>query len=535
MFNFRFLKKLWIVPILAGIAVYAFYQKEQSVGTEIVLNINFQEGDFPSLHPHDLMPITRGLALSKVLYEGLTRENEEGIPELAGAESIDISEDRLRYIFKLRKNFWSDGTPVTAFEYERGWKEVLDPNSLSIMPELLWMLKNGEKAKRGEVSLDEIGVKALDAETLVVDLEYPVPHFLGRTAQPICAPLKEPKNRGVLLFNGPFIIDVWEKGVALNLKKNPHFWNRDQIKLDKIKGTFVEDQNAVFACYKSGAFDWLGIPFCPISKNQIKELNERMELRAHPIDRIFWVCLNTKQNHLSSPKIRKALGMAIDRKAVTEHISIGSEILRKPFPEREISNPSVRIHENKQAAKQLFEAGMEELGYTRETFPEIEILSINQGNRLEFFQFLQDTWIKTFGIKVRLTEQTAAVIRSAIYAETFQVTSLFMMPYCSNYMEIFERLGISVSTNWSRWMNAEYREFLDLAKRNPNPDARKELLASAERILAEESPVLPVFVERLFYSHNPKFKGFRIDSTGAVDVSYVSPVETQEKQRKLVF
>ena len=91
------------------------------------LRINFQEGDLPSLHPHDLVIYLRGLSIAKVLYEPLTRVNADGKVELAGAKSVELSPDKLRYTFVLRDNSWSDGTPVTAHQYENAWKSALAP------------------------------------------------------------------------------------------------------------------------------------------------------------------------------------------------------------------------------------------------------------------------------------------------------------------------------------------------------------------------------------------------------------------------
>lgn len=150
-------------------------QKKQS--SRDSLTLNFQEGDLPSLHPHALMIYLRGISVGKILYEGLTRINAQGKPELAGAESVEISPDLLRYTFKIRSNQWSDGTPVTAYQFESAWKEALSPSSNSSRSDLLYMIKNSEQAKKGEVPIDSIGVNALDANTLLVELSYPSPFF----------------------------------------------------------------------------------------------------------------------------------------------------------------------------------------------------------------------------------------------------------------------------------------------------------------------------------------------------------------------
>src|SRR5579871_1468758 len=137
------------------------------------LTINFQEGDLPSIHPHDLIVHLRGIGVGKLLFEGLTRVDEKGKIHLTGAESLDVSSDRLCYTFVLRDNKWSDGTPVTAYQYENAWKEALSPTSACSRADLLYLIQNAEKAKKGEVPIDAVGVKAIDEKTLVVNLSSP--------------------------------------------------------------------------------------------------------------------------------------------------------------------------------------------------------------------------------------------------------------------------------------------------------------------------------------------------------------------------
>ncbi|MBM3184181.1 MAG: hypothetical protein FJZ64_02620, partial [Chlamydiae bacterium] len=188
------------------------------------LTLNFQAGDPPSLHPQELMGHIRGVCVSKLLFECLTRLDEKDKIHLSGAETVEVSVDRMCYTFKLRKNRWSDGSPVLAHHYANAWKAALAPNSTAPRANLLYIIKNGEKAKRGKVSLDEIGVKATDDQTLVVQLEYPSSSFLDLVAQPVCAPLQDANERQPKTFNGPFVVSSWERNQLLQLKKNSHFW-----------------------------------------------------------------------------------------------------------------------------------------------------------------------------------------------------------------------------------------------------------------------------------------------------------------------
>src|SRR3990167_2080984 len=109
-------------------------------------------------------------ALHFLIYEGLTRIKPNGEAELALAQSVDISDDGLIYVFHLREAFWSDGVPITADDFEYSWKKIVTPAFASPCPHLLFCIKNAEKAAKGEISQDLVGVKAMDKRTLRVEL-----------------------------------------------------------------------------------------------------------------------------------------------------------------------------------------------------------------------------------------------------------------------------------------------------------------------------------------------------------------------------
>src|SRR5690606_31052205 len=107
--------------------------------------------------------------------------NNEPVPGMAEGEP-EVSEDGLTYTFKLRDANWSDGTPVTAHDFEYAWKRALDPETASQYAFILYYIKNAEAYNAGEAEADDVGVKALDDKTLEVELERSVPYFLSLTA-----------------------------------------------------------------------------------------------------------------------------------------------------------------------------------------------------------------------------------------------------------------------------------------------------------------------------------------------------------------
>jgi len=487
------------------------------------LKLDFQEGDLPSLHPHALVLHLRGLAIAKNLFECLTRINAEGQAELAGAKSVDISPDGLLYTFTLRLNKWSDGTPVTAHQYENAWKEALSPTSDCARAALLYVIKNAEEAKKGEVPLERIGVKAIDAQTLQVELAYPSPYLLELLARPICAPLVDPKKKEPSEFNGPFLVDTWKREDLLRLKPNPHFWNSSQVLLKQIDIFMIQDTLSTFALFEKGEINWIGAPFCPLSVEQIGHLRKNNTLRSHPIDRTFWIFLNTQHPSLASPLIRQALSLAVDRSAITKHILIGGKPLGKPLPISLFGeNTSSAVGMNLEEAQKRFEQGLNALGYTKATLPPITITYSQQANRKQLATYLQEVWSKTFGIDVRLQAQEWNVLRSNLGKGLFEVTGCFEVALYKDPMEFLERFVSINPCNFAQWTFPTYGETVTSAKKERDPQRRLELLGKAEQILTEQVPFIPISTDVLLFEHHPHLKGYVLDCIGAVDFSYAS-------------
>src|SRR5690554_1698423 len=126
------------------------------------------------------------------IMEPLTRleedenQNTELVP--AGAESWEVSEDGTVWTFIIRDHNWSDGEPVTAQDYEYGIKRSLAPETASPFAFLLTPIKNADKVNKGELPIDELGVKAIDEKTLEVTLEYSNPYFEQLTYQRVMYP-----------------------------------------------------------------------------------------------------------------------------------------------------------------------------------------------------------------------------------------------------------------------------------------------------------------------------------------------------------
>ncbi len=518
-----FIKNLSFLILFAVFMQISCQKQKKEENMQSSLRIDFQEGDLASLHPHDLMIYLRGISIGKTLFEGLTRINEEGKVQLAGAQSVDLSPNGMNYTFKLRKNNWSDGTAVTAAQYEAAWKEALSPASPCPRPDLLYMLKNAVEVKKGHLPLENLGVKALDEDTLFVELERPSPYFLELLAQPISAPLQNPDQRGIKAFNGPFMLDTWERNSLLKLKPNPYFWNKKQVSLPQIEVYMVQEIETAYSLYEQNQLDWVGVPLCSLSSEQIDHLKQKKTLLSKSIDRAFWVFLNTQHKGLSSASIRKALSLAINRETITQNVLIGNNPLEKPLPLSLLPVPSQStLKEDIVEANKLFNEGLKELGFTKESFPPLIITYSQQANRKQLAEYLQDAWIRSLGIDVRIEPQEWNVLRTNLGNGQFDISGCFEASFYHDPMELLERMASISSSNFPKWVFPLYQQKIASASHENDPEQRMSLLSEAENILMEQMPFIPVSSDKFLFAHNPKLRGYTFDSVGAIDFSYAS-------------
>ena len=151
--------------------------------------------------PETLDPTMNNYATSSIvlqnLFTGLMQIGPDGGLINGCAEKYEMSEDGLEYTFTLRDGLkWSDGSPLTAGDFEYAWKRTLARDTASPGAWYLFYLKNGEAYNEGKAAAGDVGVKAEDDKTLKVTLENPTAYFIDLTAVTAYFPVKKDAVEG---------------------------------------------------------------------------------------------------------------------------------------------------------------------------------------------------------------------------------------------------------------------------------------------------------------------------------------------------
>ncbi|EOR26808.1 extracellular solute-binding protein [Clostridium sartagoforme AAU1] len=478
-------------------------------------------------------------------FEGLMRldENEKAIPGVA--EKMEVSDDQLVYTFTLRKDAkWSDGEAVTAKDFEYSWVRALTKDTAAEYNYQLFYIKNGEKFYNGEASREDLGIEVVDDHTLKVTLEAPTAYFPELTAFTTYFPEREdivtanPEGWATepetYVSNGPFKLVQWDMKDQLIFEKNENYWNKKEIKLPGIVWKLVTDQNTAYASLKSGDFDMVDtVPPAEIENGKNEDL-----VTIYPNLATYMLVLNVgKQDGLSedvkkvlsNEKVRKALNLVIDRKAIVENVTKSGQVPAYSFVPKGILNEKGEDFASKkyydaetpnieEAKKLLAEAGYPE----GKGLPTLEFMYNTEGDHKLIAQAIQQDWAK-IGVNVELANQEWKVFLNSRQQGQYQIAR---HGWSGDYVDPMTFLDLWVTgggNNDAGYSNAEYDKLVADAKKEADPAKRWELMRKAEDIIMEEMPIIPLYYYTKVKGAKPEVKGVRVSTLGHVffDKAYI--------------
>lgn len=490
------------------------------------------EQDPTTLDPRQVRDLPTATVIH-MLYEGLMRIDSNGQPQPALAESVEISPDRKIYTFKLRQSAWSNGDPVTASDFEESWKTILNPNFAAPNAYQLYLIKGAKEAKKGATPLDDVRIRAVDDRTLVVELEQPVPYFLDLTAAyfyyPVSKTIREKIAQNTqptesdYVFNGPFVLENWTKHNELSAVKNPFYWDLSHVHLDKIVLVHVENSTAL-QLFGRDEIDWIGSPLSTIPPDAIMTLKKKGDLQVYPSAATYLFRLNIEKAPLNHIKIRQALGLALNRQSLVDHVLQGNQIPALSLvPPRLMKNASLYQDDQTATAYQLLEEALNELKIPRQDLAKITLCYAAGERSHKIAQVAQQQWRQTLGLDVQLQSCESKVYYDRLNNQDYQVSigSWFAdIRDPISFLDVFKFKNNG--TNNTQWENPNYIKLLNLSSQLSNPREREQLLKQAEHVLIREMPIIPLFHSTYNYLKQPYVKGVYFSELGYLDFVHAS-------------
>lgn len=198
----------------------------------------------------------QGLAALQVLrdtHEGLLSLDAAGELMPGVAESWRQSDDGLRLEFTLREDAqWSNGDPLTADDFIRGWQRALAPESQARTASLLLPVRGAQAVIEGRAAAATLAISAPGPHRLSVELERPTPWFLELLTHPVTFPLHAQLGASVRErpVNGAFLLQEHVPRAYLRLQRNPRFHSVHEVALEQVEYVPIEDRSTVMASSK---------------------------------------------------------------------------------------------------------------------------------------------------------------------------------------------------------------------------------------------------------------------------------------------
>lgn len=475
------------------------------------------------------------------ITEGIYKVGPDGKLTLGQAKEVNVSDDGLVYDIILRDDiFWSNGDPVTAYDFEYAWKKALDPKTGASYAYILYPILNAEKVNNGQLQASDLGVKVIDEKHLVVTLENATPYFNSLLSFVTYYPLNEKfvKEQGEnyaleadnLISNGAFVLTDWVQGESMTYVKNDKYYNKENINLDKVVIKFILNDAARLNAYNNEEID-----LTKLSSEQMKDYLDSKNVYKIKEAVSTYLSFNVEDSIMKNKNIRLAIDYAIDRdklvQASTEGISsvpeyaftpqgVGMPGVNKDFVDEAFDAGLVKVVQNKELANEYLQKGLKELGL--EKLPEITLVSADDSTSKKVVEYIQEELRQVLGItlNVELMTYKERVARGS--SKQYQV---ILTAWGADFLDPINFLDLFASFSGNNTPGYKSAKYDDLVKKvNIESDKAKRVgyLIELEKQLVQDVPIIPLMQRKSNYLVRENFQNIFFPSFGAeIEVSYI--------------
>ena len=393
---------------------------------------------------------------------------------------------------------------------------------------------NGQEYYDGTAAAEDVGVAAVDENTVQYTLKQPTPFFADITSMWVYAPVQQATVEAngdqwstaadTYVCNGPFKVSEINMGESVVLSKNENYWDADEIKLDSITYRFFDDTQSMANAYEAGEVDVA----TSLSSAVMEAYEGAEDLLVTDQIATRYIYMNLNVEPLNDVRVREAINLAIDREELCRIVGSDTEptynLVAKYMKDKntgkyfteEAEQP---FEENiERAQKLLAEAGYPEgKGFPELTYsyPSLELDS-------DTAQVIREQLKKNLNIEIKLNAQELQTNYSMRHAGNFD---LCRMNWTADFSDPYTYLSMLLSDstyNCSEIKNEQYDELVRRSDSETDPVKRSALMHEAEQLaVGEQFYILPLYAMKSVNLVNPKIEGIRqIPASGALEYRY---------------
>jgi peptide/nickel transport system substrate-binding protein len=419
-------------------------------------------------------------------------------PELA--ESFEMAADGLSYTFKLRPGVkFQDGTALTAEDVKFSFDRIRKPDS-------------GYSYQSQVATIDSVDV--VDPHTVTFKLSQRTGPFLVYMAFPgsSIVPKKLVESGHDLnaqpIGSGPFKFVSYQPRSAIKFERNPDYFQAGKPYFDAMEYRIISDVTALTNAVLAGQVNFSN----EIPAKDWAKIKSNANLVGQTLEgsRYYWLLANTTKTPLDNPKVRQAIGHALNRKALVLGGFFGNAtpILGGVVPEWNWGYAGIDYFkpegDPKKAKELLAEAGHPDGFETSMTiassFPPIMAMApIIQAN------------LQAVGIKAKIGTMEIPRYWDEVWGTSnFDITTMYWLsPLADPDDFLYNNYHTDTSTNAQKYSNPEMDKLLLEAKSAPTLDARKDLYKQVQQLSLDDMGQVPLVNGWLLIAHTSKLQNYK--------------------------
>ncbi|MEO6346698.1 MAG: ABC transporter substrate-binding protein [Aquaticitalea sp.] len=471
------------------------------------------------------------------LFNGLVQMDDQMRVMPCIAKSWGISEDGLTYSFTLHPNikfhkhpmFGKDSTrTVVASDFEYS----------------LNRLRDAELASPGSWVLQKVDdFKAINDTVFEIKLKQSFPAFLGMLTMKYCSVVPKEivehyKNdfRSHPIGTGPFQFKRWEENLKLVFRKNPDYFETDELGeqmpyIEAVAITFLPDKQSEFLQFAQGNIDFVSGLDASYKDEILTTEGQLRDAYKNKVNMIRGPYLNTeylafymdsKVPEIQSELIRKAVNYGFDRQKMMTYLRNGVGIpanggfIPKGLPGY---NKIMGFDYLPQKAKDLVAQFKRETGIKN---PEITITTTS--NYLSFCEFIQREIQKT-GLEVKVDVIPAATLKDAKAngkLDMFRASWVADYPDAENYLSLYYSKNFAPNgPNYTHFKNEQFDKWYEEAFKTNRLEKREQLYSKMDSLIMQKTPVVVLFYDEVLRFTRKNVSGLGINPINLMDLKRV--------------
>ncbi|MCB1225628.1 MAG: peptide ABC transporter substrate-binding protein [Verrucomicrobiales bacterium] len=508
----RFSRLLWIPFLVVGVGLFHHWRQSRpsrvAQADEAGILLIGNGTDIESLDPHMATGQPEHHVIT-TLFEGLVAPAaDDPDADAPGVATHWQSADFITWTFHLREDaLWSDGTPLTSADFLYSWQRILSPALASDYAPMLYLMKNAQAYNEGRLTdFAEVGAIAPDAHTLVITLEGPAPFFPSLLKHYTWFPVPRHgvekfgtmtqrdtawARPGNLIGNGPFLLQDWRINHFISVTRNPRYWDAANVGLNGIRFFPIDNAESEERLFLDNQLHVTNS--VPLAKIAVYRRERPTYFHQSPELSVEFYRCNTTRPPLNDERVRNALALALDRRALVEDVirsgSLPATSLTPPGSSPDYPPLQLISYDPEKARQFLAQAGFP----GGRGFRKIEILTNSSESARTIAEFFQESWKRELGLEISILQQEWQVYLDSTRKLTYDIARA---GWVGDYTDPYTFLGIwrkGDGNNNTGWNSPAYDALLDASTQEAETSRRMATLRQAETLLMQQMPIIPVY------------------------------------------